>query len=168
MICLITGMMASGKSTVAELLAQKFELSVHLWGDVFRKMIASGRAEMSANPSAEAVSQLHLRYQLTAQTAKAYADNGFTVIVQDNYYGEMLPFVLSLLKPYKARVFVLCPTVETIRAREQSRAKSGYVNFGVESLYNDFMANTPRIGFWIDNSSESAEETAARIYEYCG
>ncbi|WP_244671326.1 MULTISPECIES: hypothetical protein [Bacillaceae] len=42
MIYLITGPMASGKFTVAELMAKKFKRSVHLRGDVFRKMIVSG------------------------------------------------------------------------------------------------------------------------------
>ena len=45
-IYLITGVMASGKSTVAERLATRMEKGVHLRGDVFRKMIASGREEM--------------------------------------------------------------------------------------------------------------------------
>ncbi len=45
-IYLITGVMASGKSTVAELLASKIERGVHLRSDVFRRMIESGRAEM--------------------------------------------------------------------------------------------------------------------------
>ncbi len=34
---LITGVMASGKSTVAQLLAERLEKSVHLRGDIFRK-----------------------------------------------------------------------------------------------------------------------------------
>ena len=85
---LITGVMASGKSTVAQLLAERLEKSVHLRGDIFRKMIVSGREEMSEDPSEEAVSQLHLRNRLTAETAMAYFDRGFSVVIQDNYYGE--------------------------------------------------------------------------------
>ena len=62
-IYLITGLMASGKSTVSDLLAKSIEKCVHLRGDVFRKMIISGRENMSATPSAEAVRQLYLRYK---------------------------------------------------------------------------------------------------------
>ena len=47
-IYLITGLMASGKSTVSDLLAKSIEKCVHLRGDVFRKMIISGRENMSA------------------------------------------------------------------------------------------------------------------------
>lgn len=47
---LITGLMASGKSTVSELLAESLEKCVHFRGDVFRKMIVSGREDMSDSP----------------------------------------------------------------------------------------------------------------------
>ena len=70
-IYLITGLMASGKSTVSDLLAKSIEKCVHLRGDVFRKMIISGRENMSATPSAEAVRQLYLRYKLTADAARS-------------------------------------------------------------------------------------------------
>jgi dephospho-CoA kinase len=39
----ITGVMAAGKSTVADLLARRFDRGVHVRGDVFRKMIVTGR-----------------------------------------------------------------------------------------------------------------------------
>jgi len=53
-IILVTGIMASGKSTVAQLLAEQFERSVHLRGDLFRKMIVNGRREMQPDGEEEA------------------------------------------------------------------------------------------------------------------
>lgn len=38
-IVLITEIMAAGKSTVAELLARRLPRSVHLRGDLFRRMV---------------------------------------------------------------------------------------------------------------------------------
>lgn len=163
MIYVITGVMASGKSTVAELLAKEFSKSVHLRGDVFRKMIVSGREEMSDAPSDEALAQLDLRYRLTAQAAKEYHKSGFTVIVQDNYYGEMLPRILALLDPEPVQPVVLCPNAETVRRREAARPKTGYTGFAVEVLHRDFMTTTPRIGLWIDNSNQTPEETAREV-----
>lgn len=52
---------AAGKSTVAEALAKRLDKCVHLRGDIFRKMIVSGREEMWERPSEEALSQLELR-----------------------------------------------------------------------------------------------------------
>ena len=48
-IVLITGAMAAGKSSLAQALAERLPCSVHLRGDSFRRMIVSGRAEMTAN-----------------------------------------------------------------------------------------------------------------------
>ena len=108
-IYLITGLMASGKSTVSDLLAKSIEKCVHLRGDVFRKMIISGRENMSATPSAEAVRQLYLRYKLTADAAKSYFDNGFSVVIQDNYYGDELNRMINYLHKYPVEVVVDVP-----------------------------------------------------------
>jgi adenylylsulfate kinase-like enzyme len=50
-ILIITGLMAAGKSTIAQALAERLPRSVHLRGDVFRKMVVNGRADMSPDPS---------------------------------------------------------------------------------------------------------------------
>ena len=75
-VFLITGPMAAGKTTVARLLAQRFERGVHLEGDVFRRSIVSGRVEMTPDPTTEALAQLRLRYRLAATVADAYAAAG--------------------------------------------------------------------------------------------
>ena len=162
-IFLITGPMASGKSTIAELLAARLPKAVHLRGDIFRRMITSGREEMSETPSEEAIRQLYLRYRLTADAAAAYCDNGFSVVMQDNYYGEALPYVCGLLGDRPLFVTVLCPNADTIRQREENRHKKGYTGFSPDTLYNEFMLKTPRIGFWLDNSNQTPEESAECI-----
>lgn len=45
-VIVITGAMAAGKSTVAEAQARRLPASAYIRGDVFRKMIVSGRAEL--------------------------------------------------------------------------------------------------------------------------
>ena len=116
-IYLITGVMASGKSTTAEILAKKFPRAVHLRGDVFRKMIVSGREEMAENPSEEAVRQLHLRYELAAEAARRYWEAGFTVVLQDNYYGAEWPRMLERFNGLPLRAVVLCPPAGVVEAR---------------------------------------------------
>ncbi|MEV7239624.1 AAA family ATPase, partial [Streptomyces sp. NPDC051020] len=54
-VVLITGVMASGKSTVAQALAERLSRAVHVRGDVFRRMVVSGRAEMVPGAYEEAV-----------------------------------------------------------------------------------------------------------------
>src|SRR5213075_2939005 len=89
-VVLVTGISASGKSTVADLLARRFERAVHVKGDLFRRMVVRGRHEMSATPSDDAWAQLRLRYRLGVATADAYHDAGFAVVVQDVVIGAVL------------------------------------------------------------------------------
>jgi predicted kinase len=90
-IILLTGIQAVGKSTVAQLLAEQLPRSVHVRGDLFRRMIVNGRADMVPDPPAEAIAQLRLRHRLTAATCDAYFRDGFTVVAQDVILGEQWP-----------------------------------------------------------------------------
>lgn len=160
---LITGVMASGKSTTAQALAQALPRCVHLRGDLFRRMIVTGREEMADPPTEEALRQLHLRFRLAAQAARGYWEAGFSVVLQDNYYGPALEEMASLLRGIPLRLVVLCPSVETVRAREASRGKRGYVGFSPEALWHSFMRETPRAGLWLDNSHMTVEQAVEEI-----
>lgn len=155
--------MASGKSSVAEALALRLKKSVHLRGDLFRKMIVSGRKDMSENPTPEALYQLDMRHSLTAKAAIEYYNNGFTVVVQDNFLGQRLAYFSALLDPHPTYVVVLNPTVQTIEEREHSRRKKGYIGFTVNKLHKKFLEETPKIGLWLDTSDMSIEQTINEI-----
>ncbi len=163
---LLTGVMASGKSTTAQTLAERLPRCVHLRGDLFRRMIVSGREEMADPPSQEALRQLHLRYRLAAQAAGGYWEAGFSVVLQDNYYGPDLANMVALLEDIPVRVVVLCPDAETVKAREAARGKTGYVGFEPASLLETFRRETPRLGFWLDNSRLTVEESVEKILEH--
>lgn len=162
-IYIITGIMASGKTTIAQLLAEKCSKSVHVHGDLFRTMVVSGRAEMTMNPTEEAFRQLRLRYQLAAQTAQEYYGAGFTTILQDNYLGEEVHYFLSCFKSTPVYLITLCPSVQAVIAREVKRCKTGYTDWDVESLHNTLINENPRIGLWIDTSDQKPEETVNEI-----
>ena len=163
---LITGLMASGKSTVSELLAKKMDRSVHLHGDIYRKMIVSGRETMGNNLNEEAARQLNLRYRLAAQAAKEYCNAGFNVVLQDNYYGNALNEMAELLLPHIPKIVVLNPDLESIRQREENRNKKGYTGFDMKAFYDGFIGETPKIGYWIDTSELTPEETVKKILDY--
>jgi len=71
-VIVVSGIMAAGKSTVSQLLAERFQYGVHLRGDVFRRMIVSGQASSVAENGEEAQQQLKLRYRLACQAADGY------------------------------------------------------------------------------------------------
>ncbi len=88
-VIVITGAMAAGKSTVAELLASRFARSVHVRGDSFRRMIVNG----------------------------------------------------------------------------QHRRKEGFVHFSAQTMDSALRQQSARIGYWLDSSARTPEETVADILD---
>ncbi|WP_248924577.1 AAA family ATPase [Paenibacillus hamazuiensis] len=162
-IILVTGIMASGKSTVAQLLAQRFAKSVHVRGDIFRKMIVNHRKEVEPTAGDEELEQLRLRYRLAAHCADAYFRAGFTVIVQDVVIGPMLGEFVSFVQSRPFRVVVLCPNTDAVTRREAGRSKKGYGAWTVEQLDNVLRSETPRVGVWLDSSEQTPDETVNDI-----
>lgn len=159
----VTGIMASGKSTIAQLLAEAADKSVHLRGDSFRRMIVNGREDMAANPNEEALAQLRLRYRLAAEVADRYVTAGFTVVLQDNYLGHEVQVLLDAIQSEPLYFITLNPSREAIMEREWQRAKKGYTNFDVGPLYETLQIENPQIGLWVDSSKQSPHETASEI-----
>jgi chloramphenicol 3-O-phosphotransferase len=174
-VILITGIQAAGKSTIASALAERFDRSVHLRGDVFRTMVVRGRVEMGeASPPPEAVRQLRLRYALAAAAADTYAHAGFTVVLQDIIIGGYLTEMAAAIRSRPLCVVVLAPSAEVVRAREEARqlatGKTAYKPGQQSAAELDavFRRETPRIGLWLDTSeqspAESVEEILARMW----
>ncbi|MFP3916763.1 AAA family ATPase [Lysinibacillus telephonicus] len=150
-IYIITGIMASGKSTIAQMLAEQFEKGVHVRGDIFRKMIVKGNIDMTPDYSQSAVEQLKLRYKMAAKVAEMYYNAGFSVVIQDTYLGKE---VISFLNEFESKpvyFITLNPSVESIINREQKRNKTGYTTWQVEPLYEVLINENPKIGLWIDS-----------------
>ena len=169
-VFLVTGIQAAGKSTVAQALAGKFERSVHVRGDLFRRMVVNGRVDMGpADPPAEAIRQLRLRYALAANAADWYAGAGFTVIVQDIVLGTYLTDMVAAIRTRPLHVVVLAPRADVVRRRDEERqAGRGKVAYkpgdeGVAELDVHLRRETPRIGLWLDTSEQTVDETVEEI-----
>ncbi len=161
----VTGVMAAGKSTVAEALAHRFERSAHVRGDAFRRMIVAGRDPITPPLSSEAERQLALRRRLAIDAALAYRAAGFTTVLQDLYLGDDLRGVVERLSSVRPRVVILCPSAAAIAERESRREKTGYGAWDVETLWRTFMDTTPRIGLWLDTTSLSVDQTVSAILD---
>jgi chloramphenicol 3-O-phosphotransferase len=163
-VILLTGPMASGKSTAANLLAATFPKGVHVEGDVFRRFIVSGRHEMTPGPSEGALTQLRLRYQLAAEVAAEYARTGYTVVVEDVVAGPLLNAFVSLFTHRPLHLVVLLPSEEAIIQREAGRTALGYGDWSVRQLRGVFAEETERLGLWLDTSADTPEETVQAIH----
>lgn len=163
-IVVVTGGMAAGKSTVAQALAERLPKSVHLRGDIFRKMVVGGREEMSPDASPEAFRQLELRYDLACRVAAEYAAAGFRVVYQDVILGEYLTRVVDRLRSNcSVGVVVLDPSPSALASRDAARQKTGYGAWTAEAMRDLLHAETPGIGFWIDSSAQTVGETVDAI-----
>jgi hypothetical protein len=168
-VWLVTGAQASGKSTVADLLARRFERGVHVRGHQFARWIVSGAAAFDdADRVLEARRQLDLRYRLSSQAAATYAAAGFTAVVQDNIYGDDVVTWLAVAgAAAPAHLVVLRPAVGVVAARDDARrratGKVAYRGAFTPTENDRHLATTPPIGLWLDTSEQSADETVAEI-----
>ncbi|MFC5906543.1 AAA family ATPase [Streptacidiphilus monticola] len=167
-VILVTGVMASGKSTVAQALAERLPRSVHLRGDAFRRMVVNGREAARPGAGEEALRQLTLRYRAAAATADLYAHEGWTVVVQDVVVGEQLDVFLGLVRTRPLHVVVLAPRPAVVAAREAARrAERGKIAYGsgwtVEAMDALLREHTPRRGLWLDSSELTVAQTVDSI-----
>ena len=164
-VTLITGISAAGKTTIGQMLAERFPRSVHVKGDVFRRMVVGGQEWLGGrHHSDEAIAQLRLRYRLSAYVADRYHDAGFTTIVQDIIIGAYLSEYVDLVHSRPRRVVVLAPNATAVARREAARPKSAYIGTVTPAALDAaFRADTPRIGLWLDTSRQTAEQTVDEI-----
>ncbi|MEV6285200.1 AAA family ATPase [Kribbella sp. NPDC051770] len=154
-VIVVSGITAAGKSTVSQLLAERFQYGVHLRGEVFRRMIVSGQAPADAEHGEEAQKQLKLRYRLACQAADGYAQAGFTVVLQDVVVGELLREFLENIQSRPRYLVVLTPRPDVISDR--------LGGLSVDELDYELHAFSPRRGLWLDNSDLSPNETVDAI-----
>lgn len=173
-VWLVTGAQASGKSTVAELLARRCERAVHIRGAQFSRWAVRGWVPFDDHArAAEARRHLELRYRLSATVAAEYASAGFTAIVQDNVYGEDVVNWMGSLGDLPKHLVVLRPSVATVIARDaERRKKTGKIAYrgAYTPERNDAdLATTPStLGLWLDTSDKSASDTVEEILARAG
>lgn len=161
----ISGVSAAGKSTVARLLAQRFERGVCVPGDAIRAMIASGRVEMRPDAEAEALRQLTLRYAGALAVAGVFLDGGFDVVVEDVIIGPILRDFLALVPVPELHLVFLDPDAAAIQRREEERDRVAYGpgRWSVGGLQALLREETDRIGLWLDTTGQSAAESVECI-----
>lgn len=166
-VILVTGWQASGKSTIAPILAACFPLSAHVEGDAFFAMPVSGRENMTREPTDEAVRQLHLRYRAGAMVADLYASAGFTAVHTDIVMSETLAAYPSMIATRPLHVIVLHPSAAVLAAREKARGTTRERDWPAiddeAAHYYAELDRSPRLGAWLDSSGQTPEETVEEI-----
>lgn len=165
-IIVVSGIQASGKSTVARLLAERFERGVHIEADALQRMIVAGGVwagdAAPGTPQAETVRQLLLRLHNACLLAKSFREAGFTAVVDDIIIGERLDHLRQELDDLPFQLVILAPAVETVIARDTARDKTTGEDW---ARYLDAeLRKMPRdAGIWVDSTSQTAEQTVDEI-----
>jgi chloramphenicol 3-O-phosphotransferase len=162
---LLTGVSAAGKSTVAQLLAERFSPSAHVRGDAFRRMIVHPAHRLDPEHPDEVEAHLRLRYAQMATTVERFHDAGFTVVAQDVIVGPLLAEAVAGIRRRPLHLVVLVPDRDVVAAREEGRAKTAYGpgRHTLDDLDRALREDTPRLGLWLDTSTQTPDETVTEL-----
>ncbi len=167
-IIAVTGIQAAGKSTVSRLLAQRFARGVHIEADLLQHMIVSGGAGVQepGDPEGEAAAQYLLRLKHMCLLGRSFFEAGFSVVLDDIMLGESWRYVQQQLQGLPYSLVVLAPSVDVVaQQRDVQRAKRPLGEAWAIYLDRAFRETMTGIGYWIDSSHQTPEETVAQILQ---
>ncbi|MDP9237082.1 MAG: zeta toxin family protein [Chloroflexota bacterium] len=165
----VSGTQGAGKTTVAAILARRFDRGVHISADTLQKMIVSGRVWPEADAvtretpevTGDAGMQLRLRLRNACILARSFYEHGFTAVIDDIIFGDRFVELLDEVGDLPLHVVMLVPDLATVRAHERERGTNLWPEW--EWLTESIASSRPRLGLWLDNSGQTPENTVDEI-----
>lgn len=128
-IWVICGSSCAGKSTTAQVLANRFDRAAHVEGDDMQRLIVSGcrwavPAEIDFSTGVlrgEPGSHYELRIRNACLVAASFADAGIAAIVTDTVTGDGFEAMVEVFRGRTIHFVVLRPPVKVLRQRGVAR-----------------------------------------------
>ena len=117
-VWLVVGVQGSGKTTIADGLANRFDRGHHIRGGQFYRWAIRGWVQHDDIDQLEAARHLQLRYKLSAMVADQYCAAGFVTVVQDNIYGADVVGRLNMVTSRPRHLVVLRPSTDVVAQRD--------------------------------------------------
>ncbi len=155
-------MPGAGKSTITSLVAGLMPRAAHVGGDDVNAMIRSGFVWFMSHPTEEALRHDELCNRNMCSLANNFIDFGFTVLMDTVLVDRAeLDFFIALMSPRPVRLVVLAPGVEVCKDRNAGRVQETQFEFdGYARLEADMQREFGDIGWWLDTSAMTADQTA--------
>jgi predicted kinase len=163
-VLLLTGPPGAGKSTVAEIVAERFERSVHVEADRFYGFVVGGYVDPWERGAHD---QNVIAVEIACDTAARYAEAGYVTILDGIFIpGWFFEPAIDRLhdRSLDVAAAILRPSVAITIARARPRVPPKRLPDEVlERLWQGFDDLGPLERHVIDNGEETAERTADRV-----
>jgi len=162
---IVTGMPGAGKSTITDLAARLLPRAAQVGGDAVNMMVRTGFVWFMGKPTEEAIRQDELCNRNMCSLANNFIDFGFTVLM-DTVLADRaeLDFFIALMSPRPVRLVVLAPGIEVCKHRNAMRNPEERLEFdGYERLEADMKREFGDVGWWLDTSAITPDQTAEQL-----
>jgi adenylate kinase family enzyme len=164
-VLILTGPPASGKSSVAEALAERYDRVAHIDVDRLRHLVTPTGYAKPGRP--EYLRQRHLAIRNACVLTRNFLDERFGAIIDDVLdESSFLPVYEGELRGVSASVHLiqLLPSLTICQAREMQRSGGKSPASWVEADYERYKANVMHLpGAVVDNSDLTPYGTADKL-----